>query len=277
MDRSVAARRLDTPYLERVEMRYPRLLTLVFLIALASGPASALRAGTPADSLWLKAVSISEKNDDLVPGLMKMHMQEVDKHGKPKDLDKYHEVWSTLSLGEDGEVEYEMIKTVENGKDVTEEEKAKEEKEKAREKDGDDEEGGDGESHEMKGYSPFDSENQGAVSIAALGSGGIVNGKSTAVYEFSERTPDDIEISGKAWLQIDTGVPVRVEYTPDPLPKRVKRMVTTMEYNHIYPDSLVVSRMFVEVTGGILFIKKHFHMDMTFDEYWRLPEGYDAE
>jgi len=83
-------------------------------------------------------------------------------------------------------------------------------------------------------------------------------------------------ISGKAWLEPDTGIPVKIEYTPDPLPKRVKRMVTTVEYKHIYADSLIVRHMFVEVTGGILFIKKHFHMDMTFDEYWRLPEGYDS-
>ena len=258
-------------------MGHPRLLTLICLVTLTFGPASILRAEAPTDSLWLKAVAISEKNDDLVPGLMKMHMQEVDKHGEPKDLDKYHEVWSTLSLGEDGEVEYEMIKTVENGEDVTEEEKAKEEREKAREKDSDGQEGGDAESHEMRGYNPFDPENQDAVSIVALGDGLAVNGKNTAVYEFSERTRDDVEISGKVWLEVDTGIPVRVEYTPDPLPKRVKHMVTTMEYEHIYPDSLFVRHMFVEVTGGILFIKKHFHMDMTFDDYWRLPEGYGAE
>ena len=256
-------------------MRYFALLTVFCVFALALGRPSTLRAGAPTDSLWLKAVALSNANHGLVPGSMRMYMQEVDKHGEPKDKEKYHEVWSTLSLGEDGEVEYGMVKTIENGKDVTEEEQAKQEEEEAREKkDGKDDE--DSGSHEMESYNPFDPDSQERISIEPIGEGGIVGGKSTTVYEFVEQTEDEVVISGKAWLETGTGIPVRIEYTPDPLPKRVKRMVTTMEYEHIYPDSLIVRHMFVEVTGGILFIKKHFHMDMTFDEYWRLPEGYDS-
>ncbi len=253
-------------------MKYLELVTVFCVFALALGWLSTLGAGAPTDSLWLKAAALSDKNHDLVPGLMKMYMQEVDKQGEPKDDEKYHEVWSTLRLGEDGEVKYEMVKTIENGKDVTEEEKAKEEKEKADEKKEGDREDEDSESQEMEGYNPFDRESQAGISIEALGDGGVVGGRQTFVYEFTDRTEDDVVISGKAWLEEDTGVPVRIEYTPDPLPKRVKRMVTTMEYEHMYPDSLIVKHMIVDVTGGILFIKKHFHMNITFDDYWRLPD-----
>jgi hypothetical protein len=268
----VAYNSLNTPETEGTTMRYLVIIPVFCVLATALGALSTSVAGAPTDSLWLKAVALSERNDDLVPGLMKMHMQEVDKHGEPKDIEKYHEVWSALKLGEGGEVEYEMIRAIENGKDVTEEEK-----EKAREESVEGEADEESESHSMESYNPFDPGNQEKVSIGAVREGEIVDGKKTAVYEFTERTDDNIVVSGKAWLEEDTGVPVRVEYTPDPLPKRIKHMVTTMEYEHIYPDSLIVKHMLVDVTGGILFIKKHFHMDMTFDRYWRLPEGYGEE
>lgn len=255
-------------------MRYFAIFPAFCVFAIALGWLSPLGAGAPTDSLWLKAVALSDKNDNLVPGLMKMHMQEVDKHGEPKNIEKYHEVWSMLRFGEGGEVEYEMIKAIENGEDITEEEKAKEEEEKAREEGEKSEDDEESDSYNLEGYNPFDPENQERVSIKVVEDGGLVGGKSTAVYRFTEHTEDDVVISGKAWLEEGTGIPVKIEYTPDPLPKRVKRMVTTMDYEHIYPDSLIVKHMFVEVTGGFLFIKKHFHMDMTFDEYWRLPEGY---
>jgi hypothetical protein len=260
-------------------MRHSAVLAMSCALAVILGWLPSLGAGVPADSLWVKAVALSERNDDLVPGLMKMHMQEVDKHGQPKDRDKYHEVWSRLWLGDDGEVEYEMLKTIENGEDVTEKEKAKEEEQEKKDAEKDEGDGAndDSETHEMQGYSPFGRENQARISVEVVGDGGIIDGKPTSLYRFSERTDDDIVISGKAWLEKDTGAPVKVEYAPDPLPKRVKHMMTTMHYEHVYPDSLIVKSMFVEVTGGILFIKKHFHMNMEFDDYWRLPEGYGEE
>jgi hypothetical protein len=263
--------------MERIMVRCFRSLIVFCILPLVLGGLSAPRAGAPTDSLWLKAVSVSDANSDLVPGSMRMYMQEVDKHGEPKNVEKYNEVWSRLSLGEDGRIEYETVKAIESGKDITEERKSREERERARgegEKDGDDE---DSDSYEMRGYSPFGPDIQDDISIENTEDGGIVEGRNTMVYDFVDRSGDDVVMSGRAWVEVGTGIPVRLEYTPDPLPKRVKRMATTIEYEHMYPDSLIVRHMFVEVTGGILFIKKHFHMNMTFDEYWRLPEGYGTE
>ena len=188
---------MNTPGMERTVMKQLTLFGSVCVIALGLGMVSKPLAGAPTDSLWREAVAISGMNEDLVPGLMKIHMQEVDKHGKPKAEDRYHEVWSTLSLGEDGEVEYEVVKVIEDGEDVTEKEKAKEE--------GGDE---DSESQTMEGYNPFDPDSQARVSIESLGNAGIVNGRNTIAYTFRERTEDDVEISGRAWLE--GGDPVMV-------------------------------------------------------------------
>ena len=81
---------------------------LALLLLPLAGPATA-RAQDGPDSLWAKAVSLYEANADRVPGSLYMHMQEVDKHGEPKD-DKGQEIWTRLYLNEDGEVDAELVK-----------------------------------------------------------------------------------------------------------------------------------------------------------------------
>jgi hypothetical protein len=248
---------------------------LVFLSMLMTwlvlGLSIVASADTPTDSLWLRAVNLSEQSKDLVPGTMESHMQEVDKHGKPKDDDKYRHTWGKLSLGDNGEVEYVPVKVIKNGEDITEEEQTKERERQEKE----DEE--DSEGFTTEGYTPFNAEVQDRMSIERLDETEVVDGRDLIVYKFVEHPDDedDDEVTGTAWFDTATGVPVRIEYTADPLPKRVKRMVTTMEYAYSAPDTLVAKRMIMDATGGMLFIKKHFHMEMTFDGYWRLPEDYE--
>jgi hypothetical protein len=240
-------------------------------IALLAAGAAMLFVSAPArslagaDSLWARAVSLAEANADWVPGSVVMVMQEVDKHGEPKS-GKRHEFWSRLYPGEDGEVEAEIVKVLENGEDVTEERKAEMEEE---EKDPD--------SHTMESYNPFERENQETMKVTATGSEVVVDGRPCAIFEFEhpevEQDEDgdksrEVTVTGTAWLESGTGVPVMVEYTTDPLPKRVKRMVTTIKYNYGGPDSWYPASLHLEATGGFLFIKKHFHMDMTFSDHW---------
>jgi hypothetical protein len=247
-------------------MRAILLVLSACVIMSGIGPTTS-RAQASSDSLWHKAVALAETNDNLVPGSITMRMQEMDKHGRPKDENKYYESQSRLFLGEDGKVDYETIKVIEDGEDITEKEL---EKERERDK-GEDEEGG---SHSMRGYDPFDADNQSMVNAVRLDTTEMIDGKTTIVYEFTDQADDDRVMTGRAWLDATGGFPVKVEYTSDPLPKRVKRMITTLDYGYIPPDSVFVRRMVVSATGGFLFIKKHFRMDMTFGEYWRLPEGY---
>ncbi len=115
---------------------------LIFFSMLVTGllPGLSIVAGadTPTDSLWLRAVSLSEQSKDLVPGTMESYMQEVDKHGKPKDEDKYHHSWGKLCLSDGGEVEYQPVKVIKDGEDITEEEQVREreKREKEDEEDG---------------------------------------------------------------------------------------------------------------------------------------------
>ncbi len=259
-------------------------LAMVLVLLSAALCVSPRPAGAEAgpDSLWVKAVALYEANDDWVPGLIHMHMQEVDKHGQPKD-DKGQEVWTRLRLGDDGEVEAEVVKILDDGEDVTEKEKAKEEKKETEQ--GDDEEDGEGDGFTMEGYAPFDPEHQEGLDVRATGEEEVVGGRRCAVFEFvdvREREDEDdddetVTVTGRAWLEVGTGTPFKVEYTTDPLPKRVKKMNTTVFYELDEPGSWRAGSMNVQATGGFLFIKKHFNMDMTFDDYWRMPDGEETD
>jgi hypothetical protein len=239
--------------------------------AVFAQPADSYAGGV--DSLWARAVSLNSANSNWVPGSIYMHMQEVDKHGEPKD-GSGHEVWTRLYLGEEGEVESEMVKVLDDGEDITQEERARREKEDA-ERD-DDEDGGD--RMVMESYSPFDPEHQGGVEARATGEEEAVDGRPCAVFEFTdERESEDEDeegtVMGKVWLEIETGIPLKAEYTTDPLPKRVKKMNTTVLYEYSGPEAWYAGSMNIRATGGILFIKKHFSMTMTFSDYWRMPEA----
>ena len=111
-------------------------------------------------------------------------MQEVDKHGKPKDDDKYRHTWGKLSLGDSGEIEYVPVKVIKNGEDITEEEQAKERERQEKE----DEE--DSEGFTTEGYTPFNAKVQDRMSIERLDKTEMVDGKALIVYKFVEH-PDD--------------------------------------------------------------------------------------
>ena len=290
-------------------------VSLACVLLLAFNPPAHAQAG--ADSLWAKAVAMCEANASWVPGSMYMHMQEVDKHGEPKD-DRGQEVWTRLFLSEDGEVDSELVKALDNGEDITEEEKAKREKEEAereeerkeaekeqgeREESGGkdtekkqagseqaegeeaDEEGGDNYEFQVRGYDPFDPGHQEGLRIKATGEEELIYGRRCAVYEFLDerkkenRDHDEEEwkAMGKVWLEVDTGAPCKLEYTTDPLPKRVKKMDTTVFYEFSPPDTLFAKNVSIRASGGFLFIKKYFHMNMTFSDYWRMPREEEEE
>ncbi len=260
---------LPGPCTERTTMRR-YLFALLLMGALTWSHACAMAGDPRQDPLWQKAVELSEKSKDLVPGTIESFMQEVDKHGEPKDAEKNRRSWGKLYLRDDGEIEYEPVKVIKDGEDITEEERARD-REREEEKDGE------SESFSTEGYSPFAADAQERISIERLDETELIGEQSLVVYEFVERPEGEggEEVTGTAWFDAETGIPTRIEYTTDPLPKRVKRMITTIEYDYSEPDTLVAGRMILDASGGFLFIKKHFHVEMKFDDYWRLPEGYE--
>lgn len=232
-----------------------RLIVNCFLIIIWLIPFAA-QAQSVQDTLWQKALIIAEANQDFVPGFMIMRMEELDKNGKVKSIT---ETWTRLTLGENGELEYDTIKILKDGEDVTNEPKKS----------------GKSESVSVK-VNPFDPDVQDDVSVNRTDRQEVINDKQCVIYEFVQKTEDEKEdekvLSGTAWLEKETGVPVQIQFKTDPLPKHTKRMLTTMCYEFIPEESWHLKEMIMEATAGFLWIKKHFRVTVNFSEHWKKPE-----
>jgi len=242
---------------------------IAFHVAVCVSPAGAAEARQ--DTLWERAVSIVQEGGQWLPGLMVIGIRETDKHGEPKD-DNFNETWYRNKPGKDGEVVCEQVKIIRDGVDVTEEVMAESQDIEGDAKvEGKEDDETVSVSFGSDSYSPFDSTAQQDLKVRTTGDLEVIRGKPCAVYEFEGSGEEQEVVSGTAWLEQGTGLPVRVRYTKDPLPKDMKKMWTTIDYDPT-PDSLaVVNKASVQITAGSLFFKKHIRFTMTLSEYWKKP------
>jgi len=249
-----------------------------------------VHAGAPTDSLWLKAVALAGTNARWVPGTIYTRVEEVDDAGKPKHV---HEAWMRLYADSTGQVANEIVKAIEDGKDVTEKERAssteqalKDAEQRAR--DEQDlrkrakergitieqlkKEEGKGDVSELSirfgGPTPFDPEIQEQITATRVEASDPPPGGPHVAFEFVEPITPKAVLRGIAWLDAATGAPVELRFSPDPLPSRVKEMAMSVRFT-VRPDSAwIPTEMHVDAMGKLLFFKKRFRSLMTFDDHW---------
>ena len=73
-----------------------------------------------------------------------------------------------------------------------------------------------------------------------------------------------------AWLDEKNGAPLKTESSLSPLPKKVRSMKSTTFYETAPRGVWHPRRMVVEGSGGFLFFKKSFRLDLSFSNYWRI-------
>jgi hypothetical protein len=215
------------------------------------------------DSLWRMAIAVAATGDSVVPGFVDARVEQLDSDGR---VENGKETLIRLFLGPDGKVHDETVKAIEYGKDPSDstvstgsQNEGSDEKEKQ---------------HQVSmsiGESPFRSAEGVEIEAHPAGERKSIEGRECAAYAF-RRVQKKKTMSGTAWIEVSSGMPVEIQFTEDPLPKHVKRMMTTSRY--AYDDSLGwrVREMSIEAVGGFLFIKKRFHVTTTFAEHWRLPK-----
>jgi len=233
-----------------------------------------LAADPPQDPLWRKAVTIAAANSDWVPGLT-ITRSEVLFRGKPEGT---HEFWQRSKPGPKGEVVTETVKVLEDGKDVTKEEKletpAKPEKKadkgKGKKSAGDGKSGG--------GGNPFDPDVQDRVSLKPAHQPKVVEGRDCAGYQFELKNAGGPLFRGTAWLEKQTGVPLEVEnMTMDPLPdKRLKSLVMTTRYDTTTNGTWLVKSNVTLTTVSVLLLKANARTTITFSEHWKKAAGTNA-
>jgi hypothetical protein len=250
----------------------------LLLCGLAALPARAAES-TPPDSLWTHMLATVAQSKEVLPGLLVTHFE---LRGGGDKVEKTGEQWIRLLPDSTGKPKSEIVKVIEDGKDVTEKVKASEAEKgsgSAAKVDSKDE-GAEGNAesdgrHEASlsfkmGWSPFESDSLSRLEGTPNGRSLDLAGRTCVGYEF-KREDKNQTIQGTAWIDPATGLPLEATFTSKPLPKHVKRMETTLRYEESGPPGWRLVGMTNEGEGGFLFIKKRFHMEMTLSEHWVAP------
>lgn len=237
----------------------PRPISAFFLAsAILCSMMFVFAANAPPDPLWQKALAVARANTDWVPGLVVLR-SEVSSKGETQGV---HELWKRSSLGSAGEVVTQTVKILEDGKDVTEQEKKKEKKSKTKD------------SGVHAAGNPFDSETQNRLSLKPTQQFRVIAGKECVGYSFEVRNANGPTVRGLAWLAKETGIPTEIENMAlDPLPeKHLKALAITTRYESADDGAWRVKE--IRTTGriSIFFIQADFRSTMTFSEYWKKPK-----
>ena len=238
------------------------IITLVLFLA---GAMAATQAAAPEpDPLWERAVSVAKQAEEarVMPGMMEMKSTIKKKDGTVDHRGDL--VYRINGFGEDAVAE--VVSATSDGKDVTEKARAEEEKERERQKKtkADDRE----ETIQVSpSYHPFDPEVQNRVTAKRLGPD-VLDGRNTVVFSFTHRPKSgDGVLRGKAWLDVDTGEPIQVEVSPDPLPKHIDKMVTRVHFERTPEGWWVPARSEIEGEGGLLWIRRTFESIVRFRDF----------
>jgi hypothetical protein len=242
---------------------------------LAAGLLLVLPLPAPADDLWPRAVEWGSAFQNWLPGTMDMVSEMLDKEGKAVETT---EIRFRLSQKPGGELDQELLRYVENGKDATAAKKAEMEKAKAEEEAKEKADGGN-----RKAEGGDDGEVSVGVEVAGVFHPDLqkgtqvkpgvhrraVGGRMGLEHAFSQKQKDGTTVEGTAWLDRETGLPLEVDYVPVPLPKHVKSLASVIRYGPGAGENWHAVEMVSEGVGGILFIKKRFRFTMKFGDYFQ--------
>ena len=235
--------------------------SLVLLLSLSAAGLGALER--PVDPLWQRAVEVVAANMDWQAGTTELVIEERNGRGRVR---RTYRVITRSTIGTDGERQDELLLYHENGKDVTEEKRAERV-----------ESNGDGSGSGNRGgvdildlrNTPFHPDSQGAVSIDRLPHLEQVSGRWCAVFAFEQSLPDESSSAGTVWIDAESAAPVRLRAVPDSMPAMVKDILVEATYAYTPRGEWYTRGMRLEGSVVILFVRRGFLMDMSFDEHWR--------
>jgi hypothetical protein len=147
------------------------------------------------DPLWQKAVEIAEKNVLWIPGLMVENETVFNQKGK---LEERTERQIQFIRNEEGFIQTKLLKSVINGKDVSEEERKQIE-------------GSDEHLEQDESDSPFAPRLQENVTAIRSPKTEWLNSVECVVFNYTQKT-EDVSLKGKAWLAKDSGIPLKIQY-----------------------------------------------------------------
>ena len=222
-----------------------------------------------ADELWNRAVGQYAANSGWIAGRTDSLSQTFNKKGVLRSSERR----IVRTVQGSGGNETEIVYVEKDGKDITEDERRKSEEERKKreeERDGRNSENdsGDGNSREPGFPNPFDPDRQDAVVFERTGET-VRDGDSLLIgYRFRVETGERSSYVGTAFLDSNTGVPVEIEATMDPLPRFAEFVRLSVRFEND-GDRWYATRMELEGAGGWLFVYRRFKSVISFSDYFR--------
>ena len=220
--------------------------------------------------LWQKALDVFQKNSDWFPGKVTIFSEVLDRHGRSDSITK---LYFNITVDDKGEIRTELMQAIKNGKDISADMKNKlqireaQEEKTAKKKDT---------LTVSLADNPLNPDRQQDVTVRAHAEKQLLFGKICQRFDFSFKTEivrkdkaEKITWIGKAWLEENNGIPVKLEFSFEPLPKRVHSLWTIYLYDITATGDWVLKEIKVQGQGGFLFIKKSFRSTTSFSHYRR--------
>lgn len=220
--------------------------------------------------LWQKALNVFQKNSDWFPERVTVFSEVLDRHGRSDSITK---LYFKMSIDDNGVVRTELLQAFKDDKDVSADMKKKLEisealnKKTAKKKDT---------LSISLADNPFNPDKQQNLAVQAHTEKQLLFGKICRRFDFSFKTEivrkekaEKITWIGKAWLEENSGIPLKLEFSIEPLPKRVYSLWTIYLYEITAGGDWVLKEIKVQGQGGFLFIKKGFRSITSFSNYRR--------
>ena len=227
------------PSAVRASVRTLRACGMALLLA-----ATASQAG--ADALWDRAVAMAAAAGHLVPGAMVTQTQEHSADGK---LRSTRETVMRARVV-DGELTYELVRDVKDGKAVEHAEEA---------------DGRTGASS-ARFSDAFQADLSAMVGAERMGERRTIRGQAAVGYRIEQ--PEELyTIRGQLWVSED-GIPLELHYTVDPLPRSVSGIAILATYE--LRDSLaLVTEVTVQVAVSVTFLYRRLYtITVDLDDYF---------
>jgi hypothetical protein len=185
------------------------------------------------DPFWQKAVAIAQANKGWVPGHAVLRIEIIDKHGK---VEQSKETLLDFMSTDTGEAPLSPYV--------------------------------DPSSLDIVGKSPFEPEFQEEISAYSTGETKNVEGKQCIRYEYVWHREDEV-LTGTAWLEQETGIPVKTEFSANaPAKTEFSRgqHVTVVFRSESY-DAWFPEKMTMEIRGGLLAFGRSFRITLDYGNY----------
>jgi hypothetical protein len=229
------------------------IFLLGFFLALfpfaAAAEAPPLPATLSADH-WPKLLDRWDRGTSWLPHRLSFRSEEIGKKGETVGWEENDFSLSYPRTAEDPDTT--ILKSVKDGKDITEERKKK--ASPGRPPMGQD--AGDS----FPDAVPFLKEVQGKLSWKSVASSPVVSGLGYTIAHAKRKVQGSLSLD-------DEGRPRTFSYTYDPLPNFVNRFDGKGQFKTLEDGSIVLESMALLVEGSILMIRKKYSITMSFSDY----------